>query len=148
LSGLKDYDSIFTTWLAGRSARQDRDTLIALRELIDEASREIDVFKRPCERRLCAGPLAISRSYRPTEHVIVRRAKRLLVSLTATAWLHQRFGNEQSVRNNLPTEQEREEGPQTVIFSNRERSRAPSLQLEDEICNPATSVAISPSELE
>jgi hypothetical protein len=30
-------------------ARQERDKLIGRRELIDEASREIDVFKRPRE---------------------------------------------------------------------------------------------------
>jgi hypothetical protein len=31
--------------LADRSARQGRDMLIALRELIDEAGREIDLFE-------------------------------------------------------------------------------------------------------
>jgi hypothetical protein len=35
--------------LAGRLARQERDMLIGRRELIDEASREIDVFERPRE---------------------------------------------------------------------------------------------------
>jgi hypothetical protein len=35
--------------LAGRLARQERDKLIARRELIDEASREIDVFERSRE---------------------------------------------------------------------------------------------------
>jgi len=39
---------IFRT-LADRSARQERDTLMVLRELIDQASREIDVFERPRE---------------------------------------------------------------------------------------------------
>ena len=37
------------SYLADRSARQERDALIALRELIDEASREIDVFERARE---------------------------------------------------------------------------------------------------
>jgi hypothetical protein len=35
--------------LVGRSAGRERDKLIARRELIDEASREIDVFERPRE---------------------------------------------------------------------------------------------------
>jgi hypothetical protein len=34
-------------YLAGRSALRARDTLIALRELIDEAIGEIDLFERP-----------------------------------------------------------------------------------------------------
>jgi hypothetical protein len=35
--------------LAGRLAGQERDKLIVRRELIDEASREIDAFERPRE---------------------------------------------------------------------------------------------------
>jgi hypothetical protein len=37
-------------YLAGRSALRARDTLIALRELIDEAIGEIDLFEQPGRR--------------------------------------------------------------------------------------------------
>jgi hypothetical protein len=37
-------------YLAGRSALRARDTLVALRELIDEAISEIDLYERPEKR--------------------------------------------------------------------------------------------------
>lgn len=52
------------------------------------------------------------------------------------------------MRISFPTEQEPEEGPQTVFFQIANGNRAPGLQREDEISNPATGVAISPAKLE
>src|SRR6267143_1217668 len=59
-----------------------------------------------------------------------------------------RLTKEQSMSNSLPTEQEHEEGPQTDFFQIANGNARQACSVKTKFTTPATSVAISPSELE
>ena len=85
--------------LADRSGRPEPDMLIALRGLIDEASKEIDVFEAT-QSEDGAEPLAISRSCLLTARVIVSRIE-IVGSLTEPPSSTKIYKKEQSMRQLL-----------------------------------------------